>query len=115
MDARKVIEDVKESIRPSGTPPAVTGVMDAINKTLRKQKVRAVAKIGGSFAKDTWLAGDHDVDIFVAFDTSYEDSKLSDMLEKALKPLKAERVHGSRDYFQVHDGFTYEIIPVRAI
>src|SRR3989338_4084881 len=60
--------------------------------------------LGGSVAKGTWLSGTHDADIFVVFEyKKYHDAALSDHLEVTLKKLKwpFERLHGSRDYFQL--------------
>ncbi len=115
MDVKKITKEIVERITPTARPPEVDRVLDAINKQLRQRKLKAKAFLGGSFAKDTWLVGDHDVDIFVAFDTTYEDSRLSDLLAKAISFLKPQRVHGSRDYFQIDNHFLFEVIPVLAI
>ncbi|MBS3116987.1 CCA tRNA nucleotidyltransferase [Candidatus Woesearchaeota archaeon] len=78
------------------------------------------AILGGSGAKDTWLSGNPDIDIFVLF--PYEKYKLkSEQLSTLLKPLltktfpsqKIAVLHGSRDYFQISfQGFTFEIVPI---
>ena len=72
-------------------------------------------EIGGSFAKGTWLSGDHDIDVFVKFPyEKYKKSDLSDLLAKRLK--KYRLVHGSRDYFQLEFwGYLFELIPVLEI
>ena len=114
-DVKRILAEVVARITPTQRPPEVDATLDAINAQLRKRKIRAKASLGGSFAKDTWLVGDHDVDIFVAFDLSYKDKPLSDILAPALAFLKPTRVHGSRDYFQIEDHFMFEIIPVLAI
>jgi tRNA nucleotidyltransferase (CCA-adding enzyme) len=93
-----------------------------------KAKVDSVAKkyhakllIGGSIGKDTWLAGISDIDCFLLFNyQKYKNksNKLSDITEKILKQAKirANRVHGSRDYFQfMYNKFQIEIIPVLEI
>ena len=74
--------------------------------------------LGGSGAKSTWLKTANDADIFVQFNyDKYKDKsdQLSDILEKQLKKSfkKINRLHGSRDYFQVREKeFTFEIIPI---
>ena len=81
-------------------------------KLLNSKLTKAEAIVGGSFAKDTWLKGDHDIDIFVLFNDNKEISK---KLEKVLNKLfkKVVRVHGSRDYFQVKKfNLDFEIVPV---
>ncbi len=81
--------------------------------------IPATAILGGSGAKGTWLRENHDVDIFVLFPLQkYKplSDKLSEFLQPALKkafPGKIERLHGSRDYFQVQfQNISFEIVPI---
>ena len=83
-----------------------------INKEIRLKKIKATAVAGGSIAKGTFLKNDHDVDIFVKFDYSCRNKDISKLLGNILKKLKPELVHGSRDYYQIKNKLTYEIIPV---
>lgn len=100
---------------------AVKSFLKQLNPKLKKISAHAV--LGGSGAKDTWLAGSREVDVFVLFNyTKYASrtSELSDVLHPILKKTfagkKIIRLHGSRDYFQiVHQGFTVEIIPILKI
>ena len=71
--------------------------------------------LGGSYAKNTWLSGKHDIDIFVLFK---DDKEISDKLEKYIKKCfnKYERIHGSRDYFLINfKGIDFELVPVLEI
>lgn len=111
MDVKKLFSQVLAEIKPDiplrkNALMSVNAFLSALNKRLKNAK----AVLGGSFAKDTWLKGDHDVDVFVVFDKAD-----SIALEKALRPWHPEVVHGSRDYFQVKNGITYEIIPVQKV
>ncbi len=90
----------------------IEATIKTLNAELKKNKIKASAVIGGSFAKDTHLIGDHDCDIFVQFDYNQQDKNLSDLLEKAVKKFKATRVHGSRDYFLFTNSLNYEVVPV---
>jgi len=77
----------------------------------------AVAVVGGSAAKGTWLKNDYDIDIFARFNLAYQNEEISKILEKSLlklfKKSEIEILHGSRDYFQIKQGkFTFEIVPV---
>ncbi len=97
----------------------------------------AKAMLGGSGAKGTWLKNSYDADIFVLFNYrkfADKSAELSNILEKKLKSAfklqKINRLHGSRDYFQIiekfdkkidngsaktknnNDEFTFEIVPI---
>ncbi len=94
----------------------VRGFLAELRKRLHPLGVEVM--LGGSSAKGTFLRGDYDVDVFVRFPlrryATKEDS-LSDLLGERL-PSDAERVHGSRDYFQLsRNGFLIEIVPVLKI
>lgn len=106
----KVVKQHKLSIKEKKElDNKVALVIKKINAKLTKAK----AMVGGSAAKGTLLKEDFDVDLFVKFDYSFKNNNLSDMLEKALKQFKAQRVQGSRDYFQFsYDKVNYEVVPV---
>ncbi len=89
----------------------VSSIVDSLKKELPNLEV----ELGGSFAKNTWLSGDHDVDIFVKFPYSkYKGKDISKALKSRLKNITI--VHGSRDYFHLRRGrFIVELIPVLAI
>jgi len=99
----------------------VKNKIDEFIKKLKPALGDAQGVLGGSGAKGTWLKGSHDVDIFVMFDyKKYKDKShvLADLLEKRLKKKfkKLNRLHGSRDYFQIKEnGFTFEIVPILKI
>ena len=86
-----------------------------LTNSLKKKKIKAEVFIGGSLAKNTLVRKDvYDIDVFVRFDKSYDDKKISSLLGKVLP--KAKKVHGSRDYYQKHvDSIIIEIIPVLKI
>ncbi len=98
---------------------AATSFLQKLNLKLKD----AHAILGGSGAKDTWLAGNHDVDVFVLF--PYEKyapktAELSNVLEPRLKKsfqrIKINRLHGSRDYFQLnYEQLNFEVIPLLKI
>ena len=119
-----VMREVLNKIKPSKAEHALfqattTCFLKKINSNLKK----AEAILGGSGAKDTWLSGSADVDIFVRFDYdsfSSQKKSLSDLLEEVLKKsfpkLKIERLHGSRDYFQlVYEHLHFEVVPILKI
>ena len=88
-------------------------VLDMVNKVLKSIKLDDLnLELGGSFAKNTWLKNNHDIDIFVRFPyEKYRDRDLSNILKSRLKKYKL--IHGSRDYFQIKKGdYVIELIPV---
>ena len=110
---KKILKQVLEEIKPEKEDvKEVEEFLKKLNSELKKHKIKANATAGGSYAKDTWLKGDYDVDVFVKFDLKYKNEDLSKMLAKALKRFKPELVHGSRDYFWVKNKIRFEIVPV---
>ncbi len=108
-----MFEKVLQKIKP--TEKERRDISIKVNNFLKKLNSRLVsckAVVGGSFAKGTWLKGQHDIDIFVLFRNKID---ISIKLEKAIKKSfkKYERIHGSRDYFIVDfEKLSFEIIPV---
>ncbi len=88
-------------------------ITNFFNKIKRKLK-DANPELGGSMAKDTWLAGDHDIDIFVKFPyEKYKSKYIGKLLQERLKGIRYQVMHGSRDYLQIkQDKYLFELIPV---
>jgi len=112
----EVLKQVLAEIKPTKEDEIL--IAEKIKDFISKVKVKdAKIILGGSGAKETWLKDAKDVDIFVQFNyNKYKDISdgISDVLEKQLKKsFKIDRLHGSRDYFQVKTKeFTFEIIPI---
>ncbi len=101
-------------------------------RTYVKQKLTAILEklktlpdvtcvVGGSYQKETWLSGNHDLDIFIQFPYKkyqHHSQTLATFIKKPLKKLfkSLTLVHGSRDYFQYQDdSLTIEFIPILKI
>ncbi|MBI5880802.1 CCA tRNA nucleotidyltransferase [archaeon] len=110
----KILADAVKKIKPTDKKllKEVDAFLKKVNSAIAKNKVKAKAVVGGSIAKDTYLKGDHDCDVFVKFDPSYKDEEISTILGNILKPLKPELVHGSRDYYHVKNDMNFELVPV---
>ncbi len=95
---------------------AASRFVSKLNKELKPKGAKAI--IGGSNKKQTQLRNTFEIDVFALFNYkkySSGDKNLSDILGPALKKpfKKAERIHGSRDYFQVSiKPHTFEVIPI---
>ncbi|MBS3171997.1 nucleotidyltransferase domain-containing protein [Candidatus Woesearchaeota archaeon] len=72
--------------------------------------------IGGSYAKNTWLSNNRDVDVFFKFEyKKFVDKDISSLLKDILlkKYTNVETVHGSRDYYHIIiDDVLFEVVPV---
>lgn len=117
-----ILKKVLSKIKPSAAEiKKFQLVTSKLIKKINSQFKDAKAILGGSGAKDTWLSGSHDVDIFVQFDyKKYKDKshELADYLEEGLKKSfpKFTRLHGSRDYFQIkHQNYLFEVVPILKI
>ncbi|MFH1591857.1 MAG: CCA tRNA nucleotidyltransferase [Candidatus Woesearchaeota archaeon] len=110
-----MFDKILDKIKP--TKGEFNEIKKLVNSVLKEIKIKdAKPVVGGSFAKDTWLSGIHDIDIFVKFNyKKYKDrsKKIDGLLYKGIKKLKPKRLHGSRDYFQIKKGkLTFEIVPI---
>jgi len=105
-----ILKEVLFEIKPNGKDKRIAKFVKDLQKRVNKQKIKAKVVIGGSFAKNTFLKDNYDIDIFVKFDKKY--TNLSKLLEKCLNGLNYEKIHGSRDYFQINNDFKFEIVPV---
>jgi tRNA nucleotidyltransferase (CCA-adding enzyme) len=111
----ELIEEQKQITKPD--PKIILKInsfVDKLNKEIKKNKVNANATLGGSVAKGTFIKDNFDADIFIKFNQSYKGKNISEELERvpASLDVKYSKVHGSRDYFQIKQEFTYELVPV---
>lgn len=105
----KLLETIKSSLRPNKTEN-----VDLL-KTLEKHTPANVEVfLGGSFAKKTHIKNDFDIDVFVRFP---DNKNISKRLKKILDVAKInyKEIPGSRNYFEVKDSLTYEIVPVKKV
>ncbi len=113
MQYKKILESCKPS------PQEQQHLQKVVKEVTSKINISGATPIlGGSGAKDTWLKGTHDIDIYVKFNVrQYHDKsdQLADILGKVVKKQfkKVDHLHGSRDYYQViMPPYTVEIVPI---
>ena len=116
---KRIYEEVLKSVKPTKEEEKKTKKeIDVFLGKLKKNIKSARVIIGGSIAKNTWLKGKNEADIFIAYNyNKFKDksNELSEMLEKAIKKSfkKYLRLHGSRDYFQIEEkDFVFEVVPI---
>ena len=91
MEIDEVLGEVLQRIRPSEEERAfVKGLMEEL-RSIAREKIEELGLdvrpyFVGSLAKDTYLAGDHDVDLFLAFPL---ETPLEELREKGLELGKA--------------------------
>lgn len=92
----KVVSKVKEAAE---AHPEVVGVF-----------------LGGSFAKDTWLAGDVDIDVFVKLSTGVDEKRFEEVGlsvgREALRGYKPGKKYAQHPYTEATvDGFKVNVVP----
>ena len=96
-------------------------IINKINNSARKLRVKLSPFIGGSLAKGTLVrrkpneeANEIDIDIFIRFNREEDIDKFRSVMKATGEKFKV--VHGSRDYVQIKKGsLIFEIIPVLKI
>ncbi len=87
---------------------------ELLEEELRRRGVEGRVEVHGSVAKDTWLSGERDIDIFVVLPRSAGDRGLREVVEAA-KELPLERwveVYAEHPYLRAWaEGFTVEFVP----
>lgn len=115
MNLKEVLEKQLERIKLDEEEYShLVNKAQAIKEELEEEikKIKAEVFIGGSLAKGTLIKKEkYDVDIYVRFEKEGDLEKLGEIIKKT--KLKANKTHGSRDYFQIPDKkVIFEIIPV---
>jgi len=115
----EILQNVSSKLKGSDKyDDIISKTVSDIQRSAQNIGIEVDVFIGGSYAKGTYIGESFDVDIFVRF---YDDSEIP-KLDYILKPVseklnsKLDRIHGSRDYFQIkYDTIIFELIPVKYI
>ena len=81
---------------------------------LRDAGSKAVAQVHGSVAKDTWLRGEKDIDVFIVLDPVYSRAELLRVIDQIKSYLGSGWVeaYAEHPYLQTMiDGFKVEFVP----
>jgi len=115
-------EEVLVRIKPhaeeqSHDESSVHSFVSEVESVLRSSSIDAKIKVGGSYAKGTWLSGSKDIDVFLMFNyDKYNSEDISEIAKKVLEKHELEELHGSRVYFRMrYDDLEFEVIPVLGI
>lgn len=116
---REVCEETLKRIIPSEEEKFRTlrfseSLIEALKGELLKDGISAEVQIEGSVAKDTWLAGEKDIDIFVLLPPEYERDVFRKVLEAA-KRVSGENyleAYAEHPYIEAYiNGFTVNFVP----
>jgi tRNA nucleotidyltransferase (CCA-adding enzyme) len=123
MDSKleKVIMHVLERIKPNAYE------REKIEKTTQLVKKRVISEVkrgdsnaavevGGSVAKDTWLSGEADIDVFILFPESISKSMLGEIglhiAKEAMKGFPLKERFAEHPYLETYiDGIRINIVP----
>ncbi|MEM2866421.1 MAG: CCA tRNA nucleotidyltransferase [Candidatus Hadarchaeales archaeon] len=88
-------------------------LLSSLSGELLRRGIEAEVRVEGSFAKDTWLRGENDLDLFVLLPPSAPEGRLREVVEaaKALRGRKRER-YAEHPYLEVEvGGYRVEVVP----
>ena len=89
-------------------------VEDGLSKLLAERGFRAMAEVHGSTVRDTWLADERDVDVFIILDRDYGRGVLPQVLD-VVKEYVGEgwvEAYAEHPYIRaVVDGFDVDFVP----
>ena len=121
MSPEEVCSRVLERITPSpGEREQVLAlaksIMDKLRAILAEEGIDAQVRLEGSLAKDTWLSGEADVDIFVRFKPEVKPSFLKEdfmeMARRATEGLKQIERYAEHPYLECWaDGIRVNVVP----
>lgn len=119
MNYELILKDLKPSQEEIDAVNKTTKkVINFINKTCKDEGINAEAKAVGSVAKNTWLSGKSDIDIFISFPTDTDIDFLKETgMELAYKTTnalngKASEHYASHPYLTCDiDCFEVDIVP----
>ena len=119
MNYREILKEIKPSKEESTLVHKIANeAIDYINKIAKEENIKAETILVGSIAKDTWLSGNSDIDIFIIFpleaDIDYLKEKGLYLGYKCSEYLnmKAEEHYASHPYLTGHiKGYDVDFVP----
>ena len=120
---KEILERVAKEVTPKKNEiilidREVSDIRNKLENELKAKKIDAKVLIAGSYAKNTWLSKNHDVDIFMIFNKKYKEENISElMLSVAKNVLKNYLIlHGTRNYIKYYGkNVKIDLVPVMEI
>ena len=123
MDSRleMVIKQVLERIIPNPNArekmeKATKLVKGRVISEVERGELKAAVEVGGSVAKDTWLSGEADIDVFILFPTSVSKRMLEEIglyvAKRAMEGFPWRERFAEHPYLEINvDGIRVNIVP----
>ncbi len=120
-EIEKVLDKARPLVVPStaarkATVRVAEKVMSRVKEAAGSHGEVAGVVLGGSFAKDTWLPGDVDIDVFVKITPSVDEAKFEEVGlavgREALRGYKPGKKYAQHPYTEATvDGFKVNVVP----
>ncbi|MHC1601580.1 MAG: CCA tRNA nucleotidyltransferase [Candidatus Nezhaarchaeales archaeon] len=120
VDIKHLLSEILEELTPKEEERRkveliVNDISQKINTICEQLNVRARAELQGSIAKDTWISGDRDIDIFIVFPKGTPASEVKTLgLEIARRAAGANYMecYAEHPYIRAFiDGYMVDIVP----
>ena len=121
MDFNALTKRILEKITPKKEERVKVDVLSRkleqrIVDACKSEGVSAIVRVEGSIAKDTWLSGNPDIDIFIRLPTSIPRKKLGDVglriAKKAAGDAEILERFAEHPYLEIfEDGFRVDVVP----
>ena len=116
---QKVCEEVLRRVTPSreekiDTLRFVNSLIEKIRCRLEKLGLEAEVCVEGSIAKDTWIAGEKDIDLFMLVPKEHGREAFQKVLEAAKAVCKGRFLEAYAEHPYIHaeiEGFTIDFVP----
>ena len=90
-------------------------VFDSVRRYSRSSNLELKVGVEGSVAKDTWLSGDRDMDVFVKFPMTLSKSDLDRIITEIAESIVGNRYvkrYAEHPYVELNlEGFTIDLVP----
>ena len=116
---QKVCEEVLRRVTPSreekiDTLRFVNSLIEKLKRRLEKLGIEAEVRVEGSIAKDTWISGEKDIDLFILVPKEHGREAFQKVLEAAKTVCKGKFLEAYAEHPYIHaeiEGFTIDFVP----
>jgi tRNA nucleotidyltransferase (CCA-adding enzyme) len=113
----EIEKEILEKIRPTlqerkKINQLVDNCTNELETRIKEKELQAEVVLTGSIAKDTWISGDKNIDIFVIFPHDYSEAQLKKYGLEIGKLFTHEIAYAEHPYVRnLHDGYEIDVVP----